>query len=108
VMVSIDYQVDASEADAFVGAIHDLRAIRLRDGAVRWGLFHDSADEAHYVETFLVESWAEYLRQRERMTMTDRDVRDRVYRYQRGPIPPPVSRMIYVPTRAAEEKWGNG
>jgi MFS family permease len=98
VMVSIDYQIDAVEADAFVAAIHDLRAIRLRDGAVRWGLFHDSADESHYVETFLVESWAEYLRQRERMTMTDRDVRDRVYRYQRGPIPPPVSRMIYVPT----------
>jgi MFS family permease len=106
VMVSIDYQIDVAEADAFVGAIHDLRAIRLRDGAVRWGLFHDSAVEAHYVETFLVESWAEYLRQRERMTMTDRDVRDRVYRYQRGPIPPPVSRMIYVPTRAAREDEG--
>jgi MFS family permease len=107
VMVSVDYQIDATEAEAFVSAIHDLRAIRLRDGAVRWGLFHDSADESHYVETFLVESWAEYLRQRERMTMTDRDVRDRVYRYQRGPIPPPVSRMIYVPTRGAPEKWGN-
>jgi MFS family permease len=107
VMVSIDYQIDAAEADAFVAAIHDLRAIRLRDGAVRWGLFHDSADESHYLETFLVESWAEYLRQRERMTMTDRDVRDRVYRYQRGPIPPPVSRMIYVPTRGISDKWGN-
>jgi MFS family permease len=106
VMVSVDYQIDAGDAEAFVGAIHDLRAIRLRDGAVRWGLFHDSADESHYVETFLVESWAEYLRQRERMTMTDRDVRDRVYRYQRGPIPPPVSRMIYVPTGATGNKWG--
>ncbi|HEY6358268.1 MAG TPA: MFS transporter, partial [Vicinamibacterales bacterium] len=78
VMVSIDYQIDAAQADAFIGAIRALRAIRMRDGAVRWGLFHDSADESHYVETFLVESWAEYLRQRERMTMTDRDVRDRV------------------------------
>jgi MFS family permease len=103
VMVSVDYQIDAAEADAFVGAIHDLRAIRLRDGAVRWGLFHDAADESHYVETFVVESWAEYLRQRERMTMTDRDVRDRVYRYQRGPIPPPVSRMIYVATAGRRE-----
>ena len=53
------------------------------------------------VETFVVESWAEYLRQRERMTMTDRDVRDQVYRYQRGTIPPPVSRMVYVPTKEA-------
>jgi len=98
VMISVDYRIDPIESDAFVRAIHALRAIRLRDGAVRWGLFQDSADEAHYVETFLVESWAEYLRQRERMTMSDREVRDRVYRFQRGPIPPPVSRMIYTPT----------
>jgi MFS family permease len=99
VMISIDYEIDPEQTDAFIAAIHELRAIRLRDGAVRWGLFHDSADESHYVETFLVESWAEYLRQRERMTMSDRDVRDRVYKYQKGPIPPPVSRMIYVPTK---------
>jgi MFS family permease len=105
VLVSVDYEIEPSDADAFVRAIHDLRAIRLRDGAVRWGLFHDAADESHYVETFLVESWAEYLRQRERMTMTDRDVRDRVYQFQRGPIPPPVSRMIYVPTGGKSPVW---
>jgi MFS family permease len=101
VMISVDYQIEPGDAEAFVRAIHALRAIRLRDGAIRWGLFHDAADEAHYVENFLVESWAEYLRQRERMTMSDREVRDRVYQYQRGSIPPPVSRMIYTPTSGA-------
>lgn len=106
VMVSIDYEIDPVDADAFVRAIHDLRAIRLRDGGLRWGLYHDAAADSHYVETFVVESWAEYLRQRERMTVSDRDVRDRVYAYQRGPIPPPVSRMIYVPTAPApDRKW---
>jgi hypothetical protein len=98
VMISVSYEIDPADEDGFVAAIHDLRAIRLRDGAMRWGLFRDSADERRYVETFLVESWAEYLRQRERLTMSDREVRDRVYAYQRGPIPPPVSRMIYTPT----------
>jgi len=102
VMISVDYEVDPADADAFIAAIHDLRAIRLRDGAMRWGLFHDAANGRHYLETFLVESWAEYLRQRERLTMSDREVRDRVYGYQRGPIPPPVSRMIYTPTSPAE------
>jgi len=102
VMISVDYEVDPADADAFIAAIHDLRAIRLRDGAMRWGLFHDAANERHYLETFLVESWAEYLRQRERLTMSDREVRDRVYAYQRGPIPPPVSRMIYTPTSPIE------
>jgi MFS family permease len=102
VMISVDYEVDPADADAFIAAIHDLRAIRLRDGAMRWGLFHDAASERHYLETFLVESWAEYLRQRERLTMSDREVRDRVYAFQRGSIPPPVSRMIYTPTSPAE------
>ncbi len=102
VMISVDYEIDPADEDDFVRAIHDLRAIRLRDGAVRWGLFRDSADARHFVETFLVESWNEYLRQRERMTMTDRDVRDRVYAYQRGPVPPPVSRMIFTPTSPEE------
>jgi MFS family permease len=98
VMITVDYRIDPAEAAGFVRAVHAMRAIRLRDGAVRWGLYQDSADEAHYVETFLVESWAEYLRQRERMTVSDREVRDRIYAYQRGPVPPPVSRMIYTPT----------
>ncbi len=104
VLISVEYVIDPPDARAFVAAIHELRAIRLRDGAMRWGLFHDAADQRHYVETFLVESWAEYLRQRERLTMSDRSVRDRVYAFQRGPVPPPVSRMIYTPTGAGDER----
>jgi len=101
VLISVDYDIDPAEADAFTRAIHGLRAIRLRDGAIRWGLFRDAVNTRHYTETFLVESWAEYLRQRDRMTMSDRAVRDRVYAYQRGQIPPPVSRRVYVPTGRA-------
>lgn len=100
VMISVDYEIDVAEAEAFTRAINALRAIRMRDGAIRWGLFRDAVDARRYTETFLVESWAEYLRQRERMTMSDRAVRDRVYSYQRGLIPPPVSRKVYVPTRS--------
>lgn len=108
VMISVSYEIDPGDEDGFLSAIHHLRAIRLRDGAMRWGLFRDSADERHFVETFLVESWTEYLRQRERLTMSDREVRDRVYAFQRGPIPPPVSRMIYTPTSADESVHASG
>ena len=60
------------------------------------GLFKDPVDPARYVENFLVESWAEYLRQRERMTVHDLGARDRVYAFQRGELPPPISRMVFV------------
>ena len=42
--------------DGFVQAMHEVRLERLRDGALRWELFHDPADPSRYVETFLVES----------------------------------------------------
>ena len=99
VLISIEYHINLAEVDAFRAAIDELRHIRLRDGAVRWGLFKDPVEAGRYMETFLVESWVEYLRQRERMTVDDLRVRDRVYAFQRGETPPPISRMVYEPTR---------
>ena len=98
VLVSIEYRIDPPAAAEFRAVMHGLKTIRLRDGAMRWGLFADPVDPARYVETFLVESWAEYLRQRERMTISDLTARDRAYSFQRGEVPPPISRMIYAPT----------
>jgi MFS family permease len=108
VLISIEYRIDPAEAAAFTDVMHELKHIRLRDGAMRWGLFKDPVDRPRYVETFLVESWAEYLRQRERMTMTDLDVRSRAYAFQKGEVPPPISRMIYADTsRSKPEPVGD-
>jgi MFS family permease len=98
VLISIEYRIDPAQAAEFRAVMHGLKTILLRDGAMRWGLFEDPVEPARYLETFLVESWAEYLRQRERMTMNDLTVRDKAYAFQRGEIPPPISRMIYTPT----------
>lgn len=98
VMVSISYDVDPPDAQAFIHAMHGVKRIRLRDGAIRWGLFHDPMDARRFSETFLVESWSEYLRQRERFTMEDRVVRDRAYAFHHGTVPPPITRMIFTPT----------
>lgn len=102
-LISIEYRIDPAQAADFVKAIHDLKTIRLRDGRMRWGLFADASNPVRYIETFLVGSWAEYLRQRERMTVSDLQIRDRVRAFQQGADPPAVSRMVYVPTSAARE-----
>jgi len=84
VMVTVEYTIDPADRDAFLAALDHVGVERRRDGAYAWGVFEDTADPSHYVETFLVESWLEHLRQHERVTHADREVQDRATRFQRG------------------------
>jgi MFS family permease len=100
VRIMLDYKIDPDDYNAFVEAIHALRDVRLRDGAMRWGIFQDANDPRHFNETFVMESWIDYLRQRERFTASDRTIRDRVVSFHRGDQPPRISHMIYAKERA--------
>ena len=84
VLVTVEYRVDPARVDAFSDAMDELERTRRRDGAIRWGLFQDAADPWRWVETFVVESWLEHLRQHERATMSDRVLRERVYALVEG------------------------
>jgi hypothetical protein len=74
--------------------MEDLGVLRRRDGAIHWGVFQDMADPGRYVETFVVESWAEHLRQHERLTVSDRATQDRAEAFHTGPERPAVSHLI--------------
>jgi MFS family permease len=96
VRVSIEYSIDPRDYAAFTKAIHQLRDVRLRDGAIRWGVYQDASDPGHLNETFVTESWLEYLRQRERFTASDLRIRDLVWSFHRGKEPPRISHMFYA------------
>ena len=89
VLVQIEYRVQPADAAAFRAAATILRTARLRDGAVRWDLFADAEDAGRYVESFLVESWAEHLRQHGRHTVEDRVAEDRVRAFHGETLPRP-------------------
>jgi MFS family permease len=82
VLVSVEYHVAESQAHAFLQAMERYGRVRRRDGAARWGIFRDVERQDRYVETFIVTSWAEHLRQHERLTRADsklvREVRTHV------------------------------
>ena len=84
VLVTAEYEVAPDNAKEFIEAIRRYGRVRRRDGASRWGIFHDLEDPHRYVETFIVSSWAEHLRQHERMTLADRELEERLQRYVRG------------------------
>ncbi len=48
-----------------------LESLRRRDGAIEWALYVDVAAPDQLVETFLVGSWAEHLRQHHRSVVAD-------------------------------------
>lgn len=96
VRVTVRYCIDPKEYDGFTRVIHKMRDVRLRDGAFRWGVFQDVNDPGHMEETFLVESWIEYLRQRERFTASDLQIRDEVWSFHKEEQSPRVSHMIYA------------
>src|SRR5438093_10320224 len=71
-----------------------LRNLRLRDGAINWGLFRDVADPSRYVETFVAESWAEHLRHHERVTKHDKEIEDRIRTFHIAKAAPSISHFI--------------
>jgi len=81
VLVTVEYRIDPAKRRAFLAALDRLGHERRRDGAYRWGVFEDAADPARFVETFLVESWLEHLRQHQRVTNADRVLQTQVQRF---------------------------
>jgi MFS family permease len=96
VRISIDYRISVENYAEFTRLIHQLRGIRLRDGALRWGIYRDAADPWHLNETFIMESWLDYLRSRERMTAADERIRKQVFGLHHGPEPPRISYQVYA------------
>lgn len=96
VQVVLEYRINPEQAAEFAAAMRALGRVRRRDGAIQWGLFRDAAESTRYVETFLVESWVEHLRQHQRVTVADRAIEDRARAFHLGDTPPQVSHFIYA------------
>ena len=87
VLVTVQYRIDPRDRRLFLAAIEKLAPERRRDGAYAWGVFEDAAKEGRMVETFMVESWLEHLRQHERVTNADRVLQEMVNRFQIEGVP---------------------
>lgn len=79
VLVTVDYLVSSHNREAFLAALEMMSAQRRRDGAYAWGVFEDTAQQGRFLESFLVDSWLEHLRQHERVTEADRRVEERIH-----------------------------
>jgi MFS family permease len=94
VMCTIEYLIDPARGEEFEALMEESRSMRLRNGAVSWGLFEDVQRPGRYVEYFACETWADYLRRFDRFTAADERNQAARYAFHRGEGPPQVSRFI--------------
>ena len=94
VLVTVEYRIDSRDVAAFLRVMGKYERVRRRDGASRWGLYRDLERADVFLETFVLVSWAEHLRQHERLTKGDSELEQSIGSLaQGGPI---VRHLIYV------------
>jgi hypothetical protein len=95
VLITVEYRVAPANVDDVLHAVAAYERIRRRDGAFRWTMFRDV--EPFYLETFLVSSRAEHLRQHERFTLGDHELEGRIAALVQGE---PTIRHLVQPNLA--------
>jgi MFS family permease len=101
VLVTVKYVIDPAKLHDFLRDIHRYARVRRRDGATEWGIFADTENPNVYLESFLVDSWAEHKRQHYRFTRADADIEKHVQSY--AVKPPEVKHYIYAPKRQGSQ-----
>jgi MFS family permease len=107
VLIQVEYRISPENVAPFLHAIHAIERTRRRNGADEWRVFRDIAEQDCFVERYIIASWAEYVRQRSRMTVTDRQLQARVTTFQRPDVEIRVSRLIGIDAREVAEAEGD-
>ena len=95
-LIQVEYRIDEPNQDEFLHLIRNNETVRRRNGAIDWRVFRDLAEDARFVERFVIASWAEYVRLRTRMTVADREIQAQIEGLQQTGVPVRVSRLIGV------------
>jgi MFS family permease len=94
VVITVEYRIRTEDADNFVAAMMPVSQTRYRDGAFSWTLSRCTENPERWLEIFMVESWAEHLRQHSRVTMSDRRLQTHAKTFQIDGAKPVVSHFI--------------
>lgn len=101
VLVQVEYRVRQADRVAFMQAMQRLSMERRRDGAYAWGITEHTADPERLMEWFLVESWAEHMRQHQRVSHADADIQVEVLKFHAGTERPVVHHFLALDMESA-------
>ena len=107
VLITVEYRIGSDRRDAFLAAIRDLGQQRRRDGAYAWDVFEDAAEKGRFLETFMVATWLEHLRQHQRITNADRVVQDAIREFDAAAEPKVTHFIAATPTSTLNDQKRN-
>ena len=99
VMVQIEYRIRKHDTAAFLQAMRHVAQERRRDGAYAWGVAEHTGEPERVIEWFMVESWAEHLRQHRRVSKADADMQSEALAFHIGPGKPMVHHFLALDIR---------
>ncbi|MDR7332875.1 MFS transporter [Roseateles asaccharophilus] len=94
VMIQVEYRIRRDDLPAFLQAMKHVERERRRDGAYAWGVAEHASEPERVIEWFLVESWAEHLRQHHRVSRADAEMQAEALRLHIGPDRPRVEHLL--------------
>ena len=96
-VVEIEYRVAQDNARAFHNVMQEVQLSRQRNGAYGWSIARDIADPELWTERYHCPTWLDYLRQRNRATLAERELHQQAIAFHLGPEPVRVRRMLERP-----------
>jgi len=74
VLVLNSWTIDEARLAEFIGAMAELRRVRMRTGAFRWRLYRHFEDPRRMTEAFSLGTWDEHVRQHQRIDAVDVEI----------------------------------
>jgi MFS family permease len=97
VIIEIQYEIDPAQAREFYHVIRKVQRSRERNGAFNVSIARDVTTPEIWIERFQYPTWNDYLRARNRLTVSDRELRDRSLACHIGERPPIMRRLLERP-----------
>ena len=98
ISIELQYRIAEAKARDFYNIMREMQRVRVRAGAYDWSLSRNLADPEIWSERFRCPTWHDYLRQRNRRTMDDREILEKALAMHIGLDPIRVLRWLERPS----------
>jgi MFS family permease len=97
ILIEVEYRVEPARAREFYHLILHVKRSRERNGAYDVSVARDLTEPSIWIERFSYPTWHDFLRARDRPTLADRALRDRLLAFHSGDTPPHFRRLLERP-----------